>query len=86
MPVKYIDDISYLYESKIGNQDQLVQNTSDLKNTGPEGLISEPGRNFKAFGFGVSSVWINITSYLEKFFKMVPAAGLEPARAKLRRF
>jgi len=36
MPVKYIDDISYLYESKIGNQDQLVQNTSDLKHTGPE--------------------------------------------------
>jgi hypothetical protein len=27
-----------------------------LKNTGLLGLISSPGRNFKALGFGVSSV------------------------------
>ena len=36
MPVRYIDEVGALYESKIGNLQQLEQDTSDLSQTGPE--------------------------------------------------
>tara|TARA_R110002020_G_scaffold22733_3_gene76438 strand:- start:28 stop:849 length:822 start_codon:yes stop_codon:yes gene_type:complete len=36
MPVRYIDEVGALYESKIGNIEQLEQDTSSFKDSGPE--------------------------------------------------